>query len=78
MSLKSEEPDPFTQLELGALVTAAEAITPAWGLLVRSWAQSGMRSGELRGLQWQDFQEQPTPAVSQPTATPAQPVASTA
>ena len=49
------QPDPFTPAELTALVAAAESIAPAWGLMVRGWAQSGMRSGELRGLQHQDF-----------------------
>jgi integrase len=52
---KSEQPDPFTQLELAALVAAAELLAPAWGLMLRVWAQSGMRSGELRGLQHQDL-----------------------
>jgi integrase len=52
---KSEQPDPFTQPELAALVAAAEGLAPAWGLLLRAWAQSGMRSGELRGLQHQDL-----------------------
>jgi integrase len=52
---KSEQPDPFTQAELAALVTAAESLAPAWGLMLRVWAQSGMRSGELRGLQHQDL-----------------------
>ena len=55
---KSEQPDPFTQSELAALVMAAEAIAPAWGLMLRAWAQSGMRSGELRGLQHQDLDPQ--------------------
>jgi integrase len=52
---KSEQPDPFTQPELAALVAAAESLAPAWGLMLRVWAQSGMRSGELRGLQHQDL-----------------------
>src|SRR5690242_21754959 len=34
---------------------AAEALAPAWGLMLRVRAQSGMRSGELRGLQHQDL-----------------------
>ncbi len=51
---RSTQPDPFTQPELAALVMAATVIAPAWGLMVRAWAQSGMRSGELRGLQGQD------------------------
>jgi integrase len=55
---KSELPDPFTQPELATLVAAAEAIDPAWGLMVRAWAQSGMRSGEIRGLQRQDLDPQ--------------------
>jgi integrase len=52
---KSEQPDPFTQHELADLVAAAESLAPAWGLMLRVWAQSGMRSGELRGLQHQDL-----------------------
>jgi integrase len=66
---KSEEPDPFTQAELVALLITAEAIAPAWGLLVRTWAQSGMRSGELRGLQWQDFDPQTGRVAIQRTRT---------
>ena len=60
---KSEQPDPFTQPELDALVAAAESLAPAWGLMLRAWAQSGMRSGELRGLQRQDLDPR-TGAVS--------------
>jgi integrase len=52
---KSEQPDPFTQPELVDLVAAAESLAPAWGLMLRVWAQSGMRSGELRGLQHRDL-----------------------
>jgi integrase len=52
---KSEQPDPFTQPELADLAAAAESLSPAWGLMLRVWAQSGMRSGELRGLQHQDL-----------------------
>jgi len=47
---KNEEPDPFTQEELSAIVAAAEALSSPFGLMIRAWAQSGMRSGELRGL----------------------------
>ena len=47
---KGEEPDPFTQEELAAIVEVAEDLSPAFGLMIRAWAQSGMRSGELRGL----------------------------
>jgi integrase len=45
-----EEPDPFTQVELTAIIEAAEAISPPFALMLRVWVQSGMRSGELRGL----------------------------
>lgn len=87
---------------IAALVAAAESLAPAWGLMLRVWAQSGMRSGELRGLQPQDldprtgvvsiqrtqqsehsprvmlasyarWQEQGAKAVTQLTATLAQP-----
>jgi len=48
------EPDPFTQRELGDILRAAEDVSPPFALMVRAWAQSGMRSGEIRGLQWGD------------------------
>lgn len=64
-----EQPGPFTQPELAALVAAAESLAPAWGLMLRSWAQSGMRSGELRGLQWQDFDPQTGRVAIQRTRT---------
>jgi integrase len=51
---RSAQPDPFTQAELAALVGAAESLDARLGLMVRAWAQSGMRSGELRGLQRAD------------------------
>lgn len=49
------EPDPFTQRELQAILTAAESLAPAFALMLRAWAQSGMRSGEIRGLQRGDL-----------------------
>ena len=52
---KGDEPDPFDQEELAALVAAAEDLSPPFGLMIRAWAQSGMRSGELRGLRRGDL-----------------------
>jgi integrase len=52
---KSEEPDPFDQEELAAIVASAEGLAPSFGLMIRAWAQSGMRSGELRGLRRADL-----------------------
>ncbi len=47
--------DPFDQRELAAILDAAEAIRPSFGLLVRVAVQSGLRSGELRGLTFGDL-----------------------
>jgi integrase len=47
-------PDPFTREERDALVLAADVIDARWGLMVASWAATGMRSGEIRGLEVSD------------------------
>jgi integrase len=52
---KGDEPDPFDQEELAAIVASAEDLSPLFGLMIRAWAQSGMRSGELRGLRRGDL-----------------------
>jgi integrase len=52
------EPDPFDQRELAALLAAAQEIAPRWALMVRCWAQSGLRSGEIRGLRMRDLDPQ--------------------
>ena len=52
---KGDEPDPFTQAELCAIVAAAEDLSPTFGLMIQIWAQSGMRSGEIRGLRRSDL-----------------------
>lgn len=49
------KPDPFNHDELNAIIEAAEALSPAFGLMVRVWAQSGPRSGEIRGLRRRDL-----------------------
>src|SRR5260370_22707831 len=46
---KGDEPDPFTQAELSAIVAGAENLSPAVGLLILGCARAGTRSGELRG-----------------------------
>ncbi|HZP39253.1 MAG TPA: site-specific integrase [Methylomirabilota bacterium] len=49
-------PDPFTPKELEAILRAAEEnIQPEFGLMLRTWAATGARSGEIRGLQVQDL-----------------------
>jgi integrase len=48
-------PDPFELRELRTLLEAAQAIEPRFALRLRVWAQSGPRSGELRGLQRGDL-----------------------
>jgi integrase len=50
-----EEPDPFTRKELAAIVAASESISAPLGVMLQCWAQSGMRSGEIRGLQHGDW-----------------------
>jgi integrase len=47
--------DPFSQTELRAILQAAGAIDPDLATLLRVWAQSGMRAGEVSGLQPQDI-----------------------
>jgi integrase len=47
--------DPFTATELRALLGAAQAIAPDLATMLRVWAQTGLRAGELSELQWQDL-----------------------
>jgi integrase len=49
-----DQVDPFTGPELRALLAAARRIDPDFAALLHVWAQSGMRAGEVCGLQWQD------------------------
>jgi integrase len=48
-------PDPFTPKELDAIIGAAEQIQAEFGLMIRTWSETGARSGEIRGLQVQDL-----------------------
>ena len=54
-SPRAKLPDPFTQDELGRILAAAEAVSPVFAVMLRAGAQSGMRPGELRGLQRGDL-----------------------
>ena len=47
--------DPFTTAELRAMLSAASSIGPDVATMLRLWAQSGMRAGEVLGLQRHDL-----------------------
>src|SRR5256712_11362029 len=49
-----DQVDPFSGPELRALLAAVRRIDPDFAALLHVWAQSGMRAGEVCGLQWQD------------------------
>jgi len=50
-----EQVDPFVGRELRAILAAADRLEPDFATLLRLWIQSGMRAGEIAGLQWQDI-----------------------
>ena len=52
---EGENVDPFTTADLRAILAAAHEIGPTAGAMFRLWAQTGMRAGELSGLQQGDF-----------------------
>lgn len=52
---RMENVDPFTGVELRAILAAAHERDADLATLLRAWAQSGMRAGEVCGLQWQDL-----------------------
>jgi integrase len=47
--------DPFTTAELRAILAAAHRLRSEIAPLVRVWAQTGMRAGEVCALQWHDL-----------------------
>lgn len=49
-----ENVDPFTAAETGAILEAAQRLNADFAVMLRLWAQTGMRAGEVAGLQWQD------------------------
>jgi integrase len=50
-----EHVDPFTSAELASTLAAAPAEGPTFAAMVRLWAQSGMRAGEVATLRWEDL-----------------------
>ncbi|HKW93758.1 MAG TPA: site-specific integrase [Methylomirabilota bacterium] len=50
-----ENVDPFTGLELRAILTSASSVSSDFATLLRVWAQTGMREGELLGLKRSDL-----------------------
>lgn len=52
---RPEHVDPFTGRELRAILEAAAIIDRDFAVMLRLWVQSGMRSGEVRGLERGDL-----------------------
>jgi integrase len=52
--VEDENVDPFTGAELRAILEAASRRDPDLAALLRLWAQTGLRAGEVCGLQWHD------------------------
>jgi integrase len=52
---RTDTVDPFTTAELRAILTTARTSACDCGPMLRTWAQSGMRAGEVAGLQWKDI-----------------------
>ncbi len=48
-------PDPFNPKEIDLIIGAGAQIEPALGLMLRTWAACGARSGEIRGLRVSDL-----------------------
>jgi integrase len=52
---RMENVDPFTVRELQAILAAANGMDGDFGVALRLWAQTGMRAGEVCGLQRRDL-----------------------
>jgi len=52
---EEETVDPFTVAELRAILAAAQPQDATFATMLRVWAQTGMRAGELAGLRWGDL-----------------------
>ena len=61
--------DPFTTAELRAILSAAQRLNPDFGVLLRLWAQTGMRAGEVCGLQRHDLDAERGTAVARRSLT---------
>ena len=63
-----DQVDPFSGPELRALLDGARtAVGPDAATMLRLWAQTGMRAGEMCGLQWQDIDLEQGTALVQRT-----------
>jgi integrase len=51
---EDENVDPFSGVELRAILEAAARRHPDFAAMLRLWAQTGLRAGEVCALQWQD------------------------
>ncbi len=51
----AEKADPLTGPELRRILASARQINPDFATMLRLWAQTGMRAGELCGLRWSDL-----------------------
>jgi integrase len=58
-----ENVDPFDGAELRAILDAAHRLKPDFAVMLRLWAQTGMRAGEVSGLQWQDVDREAGTAI---------------
>jgi len=58
-----ESVDTFSGAELRAILGAARERDPDFATLLQVWMQSGMRAGEVCGLQWQDLDLQADTAL---------------
>jgi integrase len=50
-----ENVEPVPGAELRAILEATQRLRPHFATMLRLWAQTGMRAGEVAGLQWQDL-----------------------
>jgi integrase len=69
---EAEGCDPFTLEELEAIATTAREQAPILWPLVGLWMQSGMREGEVFGLQWRDLDLDAGTAIVRRTLTKGQ------
>jgi integrase len=54
-SQRTDNVDPFTGPELRAVLSAARRLDPEFAPMLHVWMQTGMRAGEVAGLQWGDL-----------------------
>ncbi len=52
---RPDNADPFASAELRRILEAAPSVSPAFAVMLRFWAQTGARAGEVFGLQQHDL-----------------------